>query len=124
MGTFTLNCSSDGGQQEWVLPVDMGLPHRELIFDSDTPRIGVAQSISQGPYVLTINSIVTNPPRITSSLLVTAESFLNQQTIMCSGSAVTIQFQGELDTVTHYFFMHVHSHSMQTLPNHRWISLF
>ncbi len=108
MGTFILNCSSDGTEQEWALPVDMGLNHQEAIFDSDTSRIGEARTLSQGPYVLTINSIVTNPPRITSSLLVTAESFLNQQTIMCSGSAVTIQFLGESDTVTHNLCMHVH----------------
>lgn len=75
----------------------MTVPQSVVIFDSDTSRIGMAQVISQGPYILTINSIDTNPPHITSTMLVTAENFLNQQTIMCSGSSVTIQFQGELD---------------------------
>ncbi len=96
MDMFFLNCSTDGDTQQWVLPLDMVVPLRETIFDSDTSRIGMAITLTQGPYVLTINSISTNPPHITSTLVVTAENYLNQQTISCSGSSVTIQFQGNV----------------------------
>ncbi len=100
MDMFSLQCSSDGIEQLWTLPLDMAQPHLEsLIADSDVDidRIGMPITVpdENGPYVLTISSLSTNPNHIVSTLLLTAENYLNQQTISCSGSSVTIQFQGK-----------------------------
>ncbi len=99
---ITLTCTVEGDFLQWILfrqPSMLGQPlqtfSQTYTDTTDSSVIGLLLSLEDGVYNITLDSVEISPARITSTLVLTAARFLDQQMIECTGDSVTIHFHGE-----------------------------
>ena len=105
---INLTCSVTSDFLRWLLPNPSGVsaPFDVSFLDSETDKIGIRTPVASDTmriYTVILDGIDMNPTRLTSTVEVILLMSLTGRRIECSGSSVTIQFNGEDISIYIYY---------------------
>ena len=103
---INLTCTVTSDVLRWLLPNPSGGLFDVSFLDSETDKIGIRTPVASNTmriYTVILDGIDMNPTRLTSTVEVILLMSLTGRRIECSGSSVTIQFNGEDISIYIYY---------------------